>query len=78
MHTYTHTYVHIYMQRLEIGGVASQYANHFWGNCESTWQSESQNCESLLADLRIAFQVVSQNELFFKTKFPFFRHILCI
>ena len=27
---------------LEIGCVASQYANHFWGNCESFWQSESQ------------------------------------
>ena len=26
---------------LEIGGVASQNA-HFWGNCESLWQSESQ------------------------------------
>ena len=36
---------------LEIGGVASQNVNHFWGNGESLWQSESQYCESLLVDL---------------------------
>ena len=24
---------------LEIGGDASQNVNHFWGNCESLWQS---------------------------------------
>ena len=34
---------------LEIVGVASQNANHFWDNCESLWQNESQNCESLLS-----------------------------
>ena len=43
-------YIYILI-RLEIGGVASQNANHFRGNCESLWQNESQNCESLLADL---------------------------
>ena len=35
----------------EIGGITLQNANHFWGNCESFWQSESQNCKSLLADM---------------------------
>ena len=50
IHTHTHTYT-----GLEIGGVESQNANHFWGNCESLWQSESQNCESLLADLQFTF-----------------------
>ena len=49
---------------MEIGGVVSQSANHFWGNRESLWQSKSQNCESLLADLRITFQMVSQKDLF--------------
>ena len=33
--------------------------------CESLWQSDSQNCESLLADLRITFQMVSPKHLFF-------------
>ena len=28
---------------LEIGGIASPNANHFWGNCESLWQSDSSN-----------------------------------
>ena len=41
---------------LEIGGVASQNANHFWSNCESLCQSDSQHCESLLDDLRITFR----------------------
>ena len=41
---------------LEIDGVASQNANHFWGNFESLWQSNSQYCESLLGDLRITFR----------------------
>ena len=50
---------------LEIGGVASQNANYFWGNCESLWQSKSQYCESLLADLRITFQIASQKKSFF-------------
>ena len=50
---------------LKISGVASQNANHFWDICESLWQSESQNCESLLADLQITFQMVSQKDLFF-------------
>ena len=71
---YIHTYIYIYVcvcvclckyTGLEIGGVASQNANHFWGNCESLWQSESQNCESLLNDLRITFQMVSQKHLLF-------------
>ena len=50
---------------LEIGGVASQNTNHFWGICELLWQSESQNCESILADLRITFQIISQKRPFF-------------
>ena len=54
---YTHT-------GLEIGGVVSLNTNHFWGKYESLWQSKSQKCESLLADLRITFQVVSQKDLF--------------
>ena len=67
---------------MEIGDVASQNANHFWGNCESLWQSESQNCESLLADLRITFRMISQKDFFVFTPFldkiyPFLRHILC-
>ena len=28
---------------LEIGGITSPNANHFWGNCESLWQSVSPN-----------------------------------
>ena len=63
---------------LEIGSVASQNVNHFWGNCKSLWQSESQHCESFLADLRITFLMVSQKRPFFRQNFPFFRHILCI
>ena len=50
---------------MEIGSVASQNANYFWDYCESIWQSESQNCESLLADLRITFQTILQNDLFY-------------
>ena len=67
---------------LKIGGVASQNANH-WGNCKSFWQSESQNNKSLLADLQITFQMVSQKDLFFgphpifRQNFSFFRYILC-
>ena len=38
---------------------------HFWGNCESLWQSESQNCELLLAALRITLRIVLQKDLFF-------------
>ena len=34
VHVYNIIYVYIYTG-LEIGGVASQNANHFWGNCES-------------------------------------------
>ena len=79
----TYIYVCIYTG-LEIGGVASQNANHFYSNCESLWQSESQKHESLLADLRITFQILSQKDLsfgphpFFRQNFPFFSHILCI
>ena len=75
IHTYIHTYIHIYTG-LEIGGVTSQNANYFWGNCESLWQSDSQNFESLwqsdsqnfeslLADLRITFQMILQKDLLF-------------
>ena len=53
-----------------MGGVAPQNVNHFWGNFESLWQSETQNCESLLADLRITFQIVSQKDLFWSSS-PF-------
>ena len=28
---------------VEIGGIASPNVNHFWGNCESLWQSDSPN-----------------------------------
>ena len=28
---------------LEIGGIASPNANHFWGNGESLWQCDSPN-----------------------------------
>ena len=41
-------YINVYVQAgLEIGGVASQNANYFWGNCESLWQSDLLYCESL-------------------------------
>ena len=40
---------------LEINGVASQNANHFWDVFESLWQSDLQYYESLLGDLRITF-----------------------
>ena len=69
---------------LKIGGVALQNANHFCGNCELLWQSESQNCELLLADFRITFQIVSQTDLLFgphhifRQNFLIFRHILCL
>ena len=42
-------YMYIYTG-LEIGGVTSPSANQFWSNCESLWQSESQNCESLICE----------------------------
>ena len=42
MYTFTHTSMYIYTG-LEIGGVVLQNANHFWGNCESLWQSDSPN-----------------------------------
>ena len=88
IHTYIHSFIHTYYMYigytgLEMGGVASQNANHLWGNCESLWQSELQNCESLLADLRITFHMVSQKDLFFyphplfRQNFPFL-DIWCI
>ena len=46
MHTYIHihTYVHTCIHKgLEISGIASPNANHFWDNCESVWQSDSPN-----------------------------------
>ena len=50
-------YIYIYIcTGLDTGGVASQNANHFWDNCESLWQSDSQYCESLLGDLRITLR----------------------
>ena len=51
-HTYVHlcTYIYLYAG-LQIDSVVSQNTNHFWGNCESLRQSESQNRESLSADL---------------------------
>ena len=52
---------------LEIGSVTLQNANHFWGNCESPWQSESQYCKSLLADWRITFQMVLQKASFWSS-----------
>ena len=92
MHTYIHTYMHAYIYAcmhmyvgLEIGGVASQNTNHFRGNCESLYQSDSQYCELLLGDLRITFRKktfikVICESLFCSSSqnFPFFRHILCI
>ena len=81
MYICIYKYVYVYTG-LEISNVASQNANHFFGNCESLWQSESQNCESILGDLRITFQMVPQKTVFcpypcFKQNFPLFRHILC-
>ena len=70
IHTHVHIHKHIgicYIAGLEMGGVALQNANHFWGNCESLWQNASQYCEyceSLLVDLRITFQMVSQKRPF--------------
>ena len=26
-----------------MGGIVSPYTNHFWGNCEALWQSDSPN-----------------------------------
>ena len=70
MYMYVCIYVYVYMYAgLEIGGFASQDANQFWSNCESLWLSESQNCESLLADLRISFQMASQKDLFWSSPF---------
>ena len=65
--------MYMYRAGLEIGGVASQNVNKFWSTCESLWQSESQNCELLLANLRITFQMVSQRNLFFFHKISFFQ-----
>ena len=42
MYVYVYIYASIYI-RLEIGGFASPNANHFWGNCESLWQSDLPN-----------------------------------
>ena len=68
-HIYIYTYMYIYIiyvyTMLEIDGVASQNdMNQLWGNCESLWQSESYSCESLLADRRFTFQMVSQKDPF--------------
>ena len=41
---YVRTYVYIYRYAvLKISGIPSPNANHFWGNCESLWQSDSPN-----------------------------------
>ena len=40
MHTHTHKHTHT---GLEIGSIALPNINHFWGNCESLWQSDSPN-----------------------------------
>ena len=41
---YKYFYIYIYVYTgLEIGNIASIDVNHFWGNCESLWQSDSQN-----------------------------------
>ena len=56
---------------LEIGSVTLQNTNHFCCNFKSLWLSESQNCESLLADLRIIFQMVSPKDLFLDEISPF-------
>ena len=49
---------------LEIGGIASPNANHFWGNCESLWLSNSPKFfgqgESLLADCEALFKWLRQ------------------
>ena len=42
MYIYVYIYMYIYTG-LEIGGIASPNANHFWGNCESLRQSDSPN-----------------------------------
>ena len=50
-YTYTRSNIHLCTHvcictGLKIGSVISQNANHFWGNCETLCQSESQYCES--------------------------------
>ena len=66
---------------LEIDGIASSNANHFRGNCESLWQSDSPNFLGYTANhfgrLRITFQMDSSKDFFFYPH-PFFRQILYI
>ena len=63
MYVYIYVYACMYIYAgLKIGGVASQNANHCWGNYKSLWQSDSQNCKPSLADLLITFQMVSQKD----------------
>ena len=45
-------------------GVASQNANHFWDNCESLWQSESQNCGSLYLICELIFNGIVKRPFF--------------
>ena len=57
---------------LEVGGIASLNANHFWGNCESLWQSDSPNFLALritFGRLRITFQMDSSKDFFSSNPF---------
>ena len=68
---------------LEIISVASQNANHFWGNCESLWQSESQIANHFKLICEPLFKWYRQKTFFVLTSFEgknfyFFRHILCM
>ena len=56
-------YIYFINTGLEINGTHRKM-RITWDNCESLWQNESQTCKSLLADLRIIFQIVSQRDLF--------------
>ena len=51
IYMYVCMYVCIFIHRAENRWCRIAKCKSLWVNCESLWQRESQNCESLLADL---------------------------
>ena len=77
MQTCMHAYIHTYTHRLEIGGIASPNANHFWGNCELLWHSDTPNffgaaieSRALLTDCESFFKWI-RKRFFFLVFTPF-------
>ena len=65
---------------LEIGGIASPNANHYWGNCKSFWQIDSPNffgTANHFWPIGNHYSKEFAKRPFF-SKFPFIKPILCI